>query len=117
MKIELDNQSFVKKVVTILKKSQEKKKTIRLKKAEKEKVVEEEINAWNPLGLIKNDSPKGEYQLEIKKITTKLSKLKSEKELQEHIEQVFQKLFGEDLFIDKKKEIEKIANKIWKKVK
>lgn len=117
VKIELDNQSLVKKVMTILKKSQEKKKTIRLKKAEKEKVVEEEINAWNPLGLIKNDSPKGEYQLEIKKITTKLSKLKSEKELQEHIEQVFQKLFGENLFIDKKKEIEKIANKIWKKVK
>lgn len=116
LKIELDNKELVEKIVAIIKQSCEKKKTKKLTKVEKDKIVEEEINRWNPLGLIKNQEANGEYQLEIKKITTKLSKLKTETELKEHIEQVFQKLFGENLFTNKKNEIELVAETIWKRI-
>lgn len=116
IKLETDNKFLTKEIMTTIKKSCEKKSVKKLKKVEKDKIVEEEINDWNPLNLIKNKQPNGEYQAEIKKITTKLSKLKTEKELREHIEQVFQKLFGENLFANKKKEIEKVTQKIWKRI-
>ncbi len=116
LEVDLDYKSLVEKMVTIMKKSCEKKKTKKLTKIEKDEIVGEEIRNWDPLGFIENKKPNGEYQIEIKKITTKLSKLKTEEEFKEHIEQVFQKLFGESEFTDKENEIKKVAKKIWARI-
>ncbi|MCI9233117.1 MAG: hypothetical protein HFH08_00800 [Bacilli bacterium] len=115
VKVEFDYKLLIEKIVSIIK-ACEKKKSKKLSKAEKDKIVEEEINRWNPLGLIKDEKANGEYQLEIKKVTTKLSKLKTEIELKEHIEQVFQQLFGENLFMNKKKEVEEVAKLVWERM-
>ncbi len=119
MKYEISNQILVEKIIDgILKdcKPKQAKKKTKLTKTEKDKIVTEEINSWNPLGLKKDGNLEDEYSLEIKKITTKLSKLKTEKELTEHIENVFHKLFGENLFQNKKNEILKVSKTIWKRI-
>lgn len=99
-KLETNSIELVDSVTSFLLKEVKKKKSKRLLKSEKNKIVEEEIRTWNP-----NSLENGEYTKEIKNITMKLSKLKTEKELQDHIEQVFQTTASE------------VSQKIWERIK
>ncbi len=113
---DIETKKMVDQIVETLLALSKKKNSKKLLKAEKNKIIEEEIYNWDPLNIIKNDTPAEEYQTEIKQITTKLSKLKTEKELKEHIEQVFQKRFEENKLEDSKKEIAKVSKTIWQRI-
>lgn len=113
---DIEAKELVDQIVETILALNKKKSSKKLLKAEKNKIIEEEIYNWDPLNIIKNDTPDEEYQIEIKQITTKLSKLKTEKELKEHIEQVFQKRFEENKLEDSKKAIAKVSKTIWQRI-
>lgn len=113
---EIEAKELVDQIVETILMQSKKRSSKKLLKAEKNKIIEEEIYNWNPLNVIKNNTPNEEYQAEIKQITTKLSKLKTEKELKEHIEQVFQKRLEENKLEDSKKVIAKVSKTIWQRI-
>lgn len=112
-----EKDKLVRDVLNAIKRKTKPSKAKKLTKSEKLEIIKEEINRWDPVGLIKKGASPDEYNIEIKKIVNRINKIETVEELNEAIEQIFQKMFGENLFIEDKKEIAKVAKKIFKKIK
>lgn len=82
------------------------------------KMIKQEINKWDPVGLLKMGVPKNEYDIEIYSIVDKIQVDSSADEISNIIYEEFINMFGEDIVGDIKKfkqECNEIAKKIfWK---
>jgi hypothetical protein len=76
-------------------------------------LVKEVIDKWDPIGLLGLGCPDDEYDPEIADIVRLLINIKSVNELAEGINEVFIKWFGEDLTIEK---CFPVALKIWNRL-
>jgi hypothetical protein len=62
------------------------------------KIVSEEIDNWDPLGLLKLGAPGDEYETEITIIVKGLPNCKSESDLSKLIQSTLDSTFGPDLY-------------------
>ncbi|MDV2581587.1 DUF1871 family protein [Alkalibacillus haloalkaliphilus] len=81
-----------------------------MKKNIANQIVEKNINAWDPMGLIAGGAPLDEFSVESKRIVEELPHIDSSSELAVKIKKVFDKAFDEDFNYEA---CLNISQKIW----
>ncbi len=87
-----------------------------MNRIEKLQVIREIINKWDPIGLLKLGAPRGEYDLEINRISCKIEKIKNVQELADVIYNVFNETFNYHTFDRKYLECKIVAEEMWNKI-
>ena len=83
-----------------------------MNRIEKYNIIKEEIDKWDPIGLLKMGAPENEYSLEITKISSKIDKFNTYQDLGQHIYNILITCFGKYTLIPKIDECIKIAQNI-----
>lgn len=89
-----------------------------MNRIEKYNIIKQEIDKWDPVGLLNDGSPKSEYNIEITKISNQIELLNNKESLAEHIYNVFIEMFGNNTETKAKNltECQKIAQNILDKI-
>lgn len=80
-------------------------------------IIQEEINRWDPIGLLKIGAPLDEYIMEITKISSYLKSMLSVEELAEIIYQIFNDSFNHNVFQKSYFDCYSVAQKIFNRIK
>lgn len=87
-----------------------------MKQRDLEKVLREEINRADPIGLISLGAPADEYVIEVRKIEQGFNKIRNGKALEEFIYKTFVEMFDAKLAGPKSVYL-KLSNRIYRRLK
>ena len=77
-----------------------------MNRIEKYNIIKQEIDRWDPVGLLSDGAPESEYNIEITKISSLFIEEVTEETLAQHIHDVFLEMFDESTYTKAKNIIE-----------